>query len=162
MLYMRNNFNPKIWGPSGWFFIDSIVLSYPDNPTYEDKNIYKTFLLSLKNVLPCHSCRVHYTENLMSIPLSDYYLSSKVKLIEWIIKMHNKIKMINKNTNLITFDSFLEYYEKAYNNNDLESDNKKLYNNKNLKNDNFNNIFGVIMICLIVFCCIYLICHKKN
>jgi hypothetical protein len=31
---MRNNLNPKIWGPSGWFFIDSIVLSYPDNPTF--------------------------------------------------------------------------------------------------------------------------------
>jgi len=34
---MRTNLNPNIWGPKTWFFIDSIILSYPDNPSNEDK-----------------------------------------------------------------------------------------------------------------------------
>ena len=29
---------PEIWGPHAWQFLHSITLSYPDNPTFEDKN----------------------------------------------------------------------------------------------------------------------------
>jgi hypothetical protein len=39
----RNNFNPNIWGSKGWFFLDTIILSYPSNPTNDDKNKFKIF-----------------------------------------------------------------------------------------------------------------------
>ena len=27
---MRIDYNPKIWGPKGWFFLETIILSYPE------------------------------------------------------------------------------------------------------------------------------------
>ena len=103
---MKFNFNPNIWGPKAWFFIDSIVLSYPNNPTNEDKITYKNFLYQLKNVLPCESCRNHYSNNIKDIPLSSYYLNSRNNLIEWIIKIHNKVNIIN-NKKLLNKSEFI-------------------------------------------------------
>ena len=39
--------DPKIWGPPGWFFIHSVTLVYPDNPTETEKNNFKRFFLNL-------------------------------------------------------------------------------------------------------------------
>ena len=35
----RVNINSDIWGPKAWFFIDSAILGYPDNPTPEPDKI---------------------------------------------------------------------------------------------------------------------------
>ena len=156
---MRNNFNPNIWGPSGWFFIDTIVLSYPDKPSYEEKKIYKNFLLQLKDILPCSSCRDHYTNNIMYIPLNDYYLSSKYKLIEWIIQIHNKVRKYNGNNNLLTFDSFMQYYDKAFNNNSI---NNNITNNNIISKNNNDYIYISIIICLLLFFGIYIYYNKKK
>ena len=103
---MKFNFNPNIWGPKAWFFIDTIVLSYPNNPTNENKITYKNFLYQLKNVLPCESCRNHYSNSIKDIPLSSYYLSSRNNLIEWIINIHNKVNIIN-NKKLLNKSEFI-------------------------------------------------------
>ena len=41
-------YNPEVWGPGAWLFLHTISLNYPTNPTYEDKENYKTFFTSLK------------------------------------------------------------------------------------------------------------------
>ena len=43
----RINIDPTFWGPKAWFFIDSIVLSYPNKPKPEEQQIYRNFILSL-------------------------------------------------------------------------------------------------------------------
>ena len=43
----RNNYNPDIWGNKAWFFIDTSILSYPNNP---DKNTKKYFYTVRKEV----------------------------------------------------------------------------------------------------------------
>ena len=53
---MSIDYNPKIWGPKAWFFIETIILSYPDNPTLNDKNTFKNFFNSLAFILPCRKC----------------------------------------------------------------------------------------------------------
>ena len=45
---MRQNLNPDIWGPRAWFFLESAVIGYPENPTKEDKLQAKKFFLSLQ------------------------------------------------------------------------------------------------------------------
>ena len=35
---MRKDFNPKIWGPHAWFFIENIALGYSKNPTVDEIN----------------------------------------------------------------------------------------------------------------------------
>ena len=43
---------PEIWGPHAWQFLHSITLSYPDNPTLEDKNNHAQFREQAKWVEP--------------------------------------------------------------------------------------------------------------
>ena len=35
--------DPEVWGPHGWYFLHSITLAYPDNPTDDDKTYHKNF-----------------------------------------------------------------------------------------------------------------------
>ena len=61
--------DPRIWGPKGWFFLHSIALNYPKNPTDHDKRNFKQFFESIQYVLPCPQCSQHYSENLQKNPL---------------------------------------------------------------------------------------------
>jgi len=49
----------KTWGPYGWKFMHMVALAYPNSPTNEDKENYKTFFTILGNVLPCQLCADH-------------------------------------------------------------------------------------------------------
>ena len=160
---MKFNFNPNIWGPKAWFFIDSIVLSYPNNPSNTEKNLYKNFLYSLKDILPCESCRNHFSINLNDIPLSSYYLKSRNNLIEWIIKIHNRVNIIN-NKKLISKNEFIDYYKNNYNCDiDLYEDLNNNINNNDINNNNnkiiFNNYY-ITLILIFIIIILYLI-YKK-
>jgi len=105
----RININSDYWGSKGWYFIDTIVLSYPDKPTQSDKDEFFNFFQSIKKVLPCEKCRVHFSEYLYNHPLNDKILSSKEKLIKWILAAHNNVrKMQNKKE--ITLNEFFDFY----------------------------------------------------
>ena len=71
---------PEIWGPHAWQFLHSITLSYPDNPTIEDKNNYAQFFNSIQNILPCQNCKDHYTQNLQEFPV-EQHLDNKDSLL---------------------------------------------------------------------------------
>ena len=50
--------NPKFWGPHGWYFLHSVTMHYPKNPSEQEKQIYFNFFKSLENVLKIlDSCR---------------------------------------------------------------------------------------------------------
>lgn len=87
---------PDVWGPHGWKFIHYITLGYPNNPTQTDKEKYANFFNSLQYVIPCSICGAHFRENLKTNPINDNILSSKLKLIEWGIDIHN---LVNKSNN---------------------------------------------------------------
>jgi len=108
---MSIDYNPKIWGPKAWFFIETIILSYPDNPTLNDKTKFKNFFNSLANILPCEKCRYNYKNHINLNPLNNEILDNKNNLIDWIIKIHN-LSMGKK----ITKKSMLNYYINQYKN----------------------------------------------
>jgi hypothetical protein len=85
-------------------------LTYPDNPSDIEKNNYKNFFISLKNILPCISCRNHYEENLIKYPITNEVLMSKNNMIDWILNIHNEIRQEQKK-NKITKDKYLNYYK---------------------------------------------------
>jgi len=89
------NFSPFVWGPSFWKVIHYVALSYPENPTNTDKENYKLFFSSLKNVLPCDSCKNNMSKHIKLLPLEPY-LDNNRKLFRWTVQLHN---MVNKETN---------------------------------------------------------------
>jgi hypothetical protein len=142
------NLNPNVWGPHGWFFIDSIVLSLPDNLNYEQKIIYKNFFTSLQDVLPCAACREHYKQNLIKYPLTDTILSKKENMIKWILNIHNNVRTNDEKKLPISIKQFFEYYNKQYD----ENYNKK---NKNKKECNFKYYISIIIILILILIIFY-------
>ena len=104
---------PKVWGPSGWFFMHSITLGYPANPTAYDKKNMKTFFTNVGHVLPCEKCKKNYYKHLKTHPLNDEVLSSKENLVKWLINIHNEVnKMTGKE--IKTYEDVMKYYDKQY------------------------------------------------
>jgi len=123
---------PEIWGPSGWTFLHTITLNYPDNPTEEEKMNHKDFFNNIKNVIPCPKCREHYKENLQKYPLDDV-LESKEKLVKWLIDIHNEVNKSN-NKKIYSYDEVIQKYDKMYKG-----------------SNNINTILIILVILLIVY-----------
>lgn len=126
---MKNSIDPKIWGPQAWSFIHYTAISYPDNPTEEDKKNYKLFYNNLKNTLPCLKCSINYKNNINELPI-DSFLDSKENLFKWTVNIHNMV------------------------NNELEKDNLS-YEKALKKYDPQNKNIKILEICTI--CCIILL-----
>lgn len=86
----------KIWGNAMWNTMHCVALGYPNNPSFQDKVNYKNYYQSLYKIIPCQECSVHYKKNFENNPI-DPYLTSRDKLFEWTVLMHNIVnKMLKK------------------------------------------------------------------
>jgi len=103
------NIDPKIWGPSSWKFMHYITMGYPEQPSEEVKRSTYNFFTSLKDLLPCEKCRYNFGYHLQRHPLTNDILSSRSKLINWLIDIHNDV---NASTGkpILTYDQALEIY----------------------------------------------------
>lgn len=108
-----NNINPNLWGPSMWKTLHYITISYPNNPTDQDKQNMKTFFQSISNVLPCEKCRAHFAQHLTKYPLTDNVLSSRYNLVNWLINVHNEVNAMN-NKRQWTYEQVMDYYAKDH------------------------------------------------
>jgi hypothetical protein len=104
-----NNISPTIWGPPGWKFLHYVTFAYPDKPTFDDKENYKTFFNSVGTILPCASCRGNYNSHLKKFPLDNTVLSSRQNIVLWLINIHNEVnKMYGKK--IFTYDDVVKIY----------------------------------------------------
>ena len=115
--------NPKFWGLHGWYFLHSITMHYPKNPSEQEKQIYFNFFKSLENVLPCEKCAYNYSQNLKKLPLEPA-LENRDKLVRWLIGVHNEV---NKETGKreYSYEEVIEEYK--YKMNRLNSDPTLVY-----------------------------------
>lgn len=104
----------SIWGPPMWFFLHTISIYYPDNPSLKIKNNYYNFFNNLQNMLPCNLCQKNYIKHLQQIPITPY-LDSKKSLFQWVINLHNKVNIEN-NKPTWTEKEVLNLYKDIYNN----------------------------------------------
>lgn len=128
---------PLLWGKCGWLFLHYISLSYPDNPTDEDKKNYALFIYLLKDVLPCRKCRNNFAKNIVNFPLTMQALESKKNLVKWMIDFHN---IVNDELGKKQVP-----YEKALDNLKRQQQN---YNKKN----NRKYIFIIAFLIVVIIC----------
>ena len=108
---MRQSFEPKIWGPHAWFFLETCVMAYPENPKEEDKEQMRKFLLSLGFVIPCEKCRENYSDHLKKHPLTEEILSDRSELFKWIVDIHNLAGRKGTKSYDETFNYYMDLFE---------------------------------------------------
>jgi hypothetical protein len=144
---IRSNYNPEIWGPKGWFFLDTIILSYPINPDSTHKKIYQEFFKNIGKMLPCQGCRDNYSNHILINPLNDNHLMSRDNLINWWITIHNMARN-SMNKELLSPTTFLNYYYKCYSSGNTEY----VINDTNSANfQTENNFLNLVYILLLIF-----------
>jgi len=140
----RYNLNPNLWGPHAWFFIDNVAFSYPKNPTKFHKELFKNFFITIGDIIPCHSCRIHFKQNLKKIPLTNNILSSRNKFIEWVFQFHNLVRK-SQGKNQRTHTEIMKYYD----------------NPPNTSNNNTNHIL-IFMLFVFTIIIIFLLIKKNK
>ena len=157
---------PDKWGVHGWKFIHHIAIGYPNSPTENDKNNYKSFFTLMGTVLPCSICSEHYNENLLIHPLNDEVLSSKTNLINWTIDMHNEVNK-KHGKKIYDYDEALELIINNYNNlntfnNELSVSQETSTNNKPKKIEKNKSNNTILYIAIMVFIILIIIAIKLN
>lgn len=140
---------PQIWGKHAWIFLHSITMTYPENPSNEDKKIYKNFFESLDKVLPCVICKVNYKKHRNNVPI-DNFLHSRRSLVEWLINIHNQTNVMN-NKPTIEYDEVINNFKKLYKKDNIKSEEiikTPIQPTSNLNNSNL--YLCIIMILLII------------
>ena len=155
--------DPTIWGPHLWFFMHTLSLNYPDNPTIIDKKNNYDFFFSLTKIIPCIGCRNHYTEFFNKNPINNY-LTTKTKLIEWVTKAHNNVNKLN-NKPIWSIDKVVNHYKNIYMNKFYENINQENFKNQENFNNNLDGSTKMIIIffslILILSLIIYFVNKKK-
>lgn len=99
-----------VWGKHLWYSIHLIALSYPEDPTNEEKRHYQSFFENLHQVLPCYKCSINYLKHLNQIPITSGALENTESLFRWTIDMHNLVNS-ELSKRQWTYDEATEYYQ---------------------------------------------------
>lgn len=78
------------WGPAAWNFLHTCTFSYPEKPTIEEQNDAERLFVSLKHLLPCSSCRDHYSSEIDQHPPDT---RSQSTLSNWLVDLHNRVNL---------------------------------------------------------------------
>jgi hypothetical protein len=106
--------DPNIWGPHAWFFLHTIAINYPENPTNEIIKKYKRFISSFVEIIPCNTCKKGIKKIMFKKPLTIKILKNRELFVGWINDIHNQVnKKLGKKT--FTLEESIEYYRKKYN-----------------------------------------------
>ena len=109
--YSGDGFQTLIWGPPMWHFLHTMSFNYPVNPTQEDKEHYRDFVLSLQYVLPCKYCRQNLKTNFRSLPLTMAQMKNRETFSRYMYELHELVnRMLKKKSNL-TYCDVRERYE---------------------------------------------------
>ncbi len=91
---MNNNVKPYLWGPNFWSSMFNFAAVYPESADSKMIESTKDYFTSLKNLLPCESCRHSYqtfiTQSDTNINDSSNF-SSRNGLINFIYNLRNKV-----------------------------------------------------------------------
>ena len=72
---------PEKWGPYYWGALHLAALGCPD------AQVLRTFIECYKTVLPCISCRAHFTQVLDENPVPDS--PDPLAIFKWSVDIHN-------------------------------------------------------------------------
>ena len=135
--------DPNVWGPPAWEFLHSVTFQYPENPANFGRKKYYSFFESLKHVIPCPTCKSHYTQHFERYPIR---LDSRKDLIEWLIDIHNEVNKIT-NKKLWSYDDVYKKYNKMYDGSAIKTETSK--------KSSTLNILLIFLVISVIACIVY-------
>jgi hypothetical protein len=85
--------------------------NYPVEPTQEDKDHYRDFVLSLRHTLPCGKCRKNLGKTFKRMPLTMGHMNTRESFSKYIYDLHEVVNtMLDKKSGL-TYDEVRDRYE---------------------------------------------------
>ena len=138
---MNGNLSTTIWGPSLWRVLHSfsfaIQNSTPEN--IKQRNEFIAFVESLKTMLPCEECRLHFVDYLENN--SPRHASN---LALWTFNFHNEVnKRLGKPQ--FSFEDVSQVYQGADAHCDMHCATKHLKSNEKVD-------MGVLLFLILVLC----------
>jgi hypothetical protein len=109
--YSGDGFLTKVWGPAQWHMLHTISFNYPVVPTLEQKQHYKEYIVSLKHVLPCSTCRKNLTSALQQLPLSEKVMTNRDTFSRYIYNLHEHVNKMLKKKSHLSYCDVRERYE---------------------------------------------------
>ena len=100
-----------IWGPGMWHYLHTMSFNYPVNPTTEDKEHYRDFVLNLQYFLHCGKCRKNLRKNFKKLPLTMSNMESRETFSKYIYDLHEVVNTMLKKKSGLTFEEVRERYE---------------------------------------------------
>ena len=104
--------NISIQGPIMWKFLHISSLNYPENPTEEYKNGWKSFINSMPYLIVCKNCSKHASEYISKSNL-DNIVNSRDNLFNFFVEFHNFVNSRTKKV-LISLEQAKEMYQYGY------------------------------------------------
>lgn len=105
------NYNPKIWGPKEWFFLETMVRSLPESIDDNLQNNIKLHFSTLSKLLPCEICQEHFSQYIENTKMMNKDFSKKENVILWLNDCHNILLESNKRQ----ISDVNRYYRDIYN-----------------------------------------------
>jgi hypothetical protein len=175
----NDSLSVNCWGATAWHFLHSVAMGYPETLSNSPDDLlikqnYKQFFESLEFILPCEWCKIHFKQNIQTLPI-DGYLDSRYNLSLWLYDFHN---LVNDATNVPdskrpSFKSVYEQYDSFRAPCDQDSKTCGVgddqchivimdANSKFSSHDNvFKQYWPLILIIVIILFIIIMLCNKK-
>ena len=109
--YSGDGMLTAVWGPSMWHFLHTMSFNYPVEPSAEDKQHYKDFMLSLVHILPCRFCRQNLANNYKLFPLKASDMASRDSFSRYVYKLHELVNKLLKKKSNLSYCDVRERYE---------------------------------------------------
>lgn len=105
-----------IWGPQLWIILHSaterIGLPKLSRLPQEEMRIWIALLSSLRYSLPCPVCKKHYSQYILSTPITSV---NQIFIRNWLFKLHCQVNNRTEKSNIITIEQIPEIYSKPFN-----------------------------------------------
>jgi hypothetical protein len=102
--------DPKIWGPHYWFFLHTLVMTYPHHPNAVTKKKYYEFIQNLPLFLPVEQISGEFSKLIDKYPIAPY-LDNRDSFVRWMHFIHNKINEKLEKPQVSLNEFFVNYYD---------------------------------------------------
>ena len=108
----HEKFDPAIWGPHYWFFLNTIAHTYPLYPNEVTKRKYYDLFSNMPLFIPNEEIGNNFSKLLDNFPVSPY-LDNRDSLIRWVHFIHNRLNRTLDKEELTLYEA-LDHYMSSY------------------------------------------------